>query len=86
MNDADDKTSSLLAALWLRNLPLVEGLREEASHTAHKLAGSLGMYGYDEGTRIAREIEVLLAGDGTRDAARFGNLVAELQRAVFPEA
>jgi hypothetical protein len=29
---------------------------------------------------------VLLAGDGTRDAARFGNLVAELQRAVFPEA
>jgi HPt (histidine-containing phosphotransfer) domain-containing protein len=106
MNDADDKTASLLAALWLRNLPLVEGrlalldraaaaiaagrlteeLREEASHTAHKLAGSLGMYGYDEGTRIAREIVVLLGGDATRDAARLGSLVAELRRAVFPEA
>src|SRR5664279_3346759 len=104
MNDADDKTASLLAALWLRDLPLVEGrlalldraaaaiaagrlteeLREEASHTAHKLAGSLGMYGYDEGTRIAREIEVLLAGDATRDAARYSNLVAELRRAVLP--
>ena len=105
MNDADDKTASLLAALWLRNLPLVEGrlalldraaaaiadgalteeLREEASHTAHKLAGSLGMYGYDEGTRIAREMEALL-GEAAPDAARLGSLVAELRRAVFPEA
>ena len=104
--ETDDKTASLLAALWLRNLPLVEErlalldraaatiadgrlkeeLREEASHTAHKLAGSLGMYGYDEGTSIAREIEVLLAGDATRDEARFSKLVAELRRAVFPEA
>jgi len=32
------------------------------------------MYGYDEGTRIAREIEVLLAGDATPDAARLGNM------------
>jgi HPt (histidine-containing phosphotransfer) domain-containing protein len=106
MNDADDETPSLLAALWLRNLPLVEErlalldraaaaiadggltqeLREEASHTAHKLAGSLGMYGYDEGTSIAREIELLLAGDATPDAARFSKLVSELRRAVFPEA
>ena len=53
---------------------------------AHKLAGSLGMYGYGEGTRIARQIEVLLVGDGTPDAARLGSLVAELRRAVFPEA
>jgi hypothetical protein len=44
------------------------------------------MYGYDEGTRIAREIEVLLAGDATPEAARFSNLVSELRRAVFPEA
>ena len=44
------------------------------------------MYGYDEGTRIAREIEVLLAGDATPDAARLGNMVGELRRAVFPGA
>ena len=104
--ETDEQTASLLAAIWLRNRPLVEErlalldraaaaiaagrlteeLREEASHTAHKLAGSLGMYGYDEGTRIAREIEVLLAGDATPEAARFSNLVSELRRAVFPEA
>ena len=101
--ETDEKTASLLAAIWLRNRPLVEGrlalleraaaaaaegtfseeLREEASHTAHKLAGSLGMYGYDEGTRIAREIEVLLAAEATPDAARLGNMVGELRRAIF---
>jgi HPt (histidine-containing phosphotransfer) domain-containing protein len=104
MTEADDKTAALLAALWLRNRPLIEerlalldrataaavtgslseDLREEASHTAHKLAGSLGMYGYDEGTRIAREIEVLLGKDAP-DAAGLGTLVAELRNAVFPE-
>jgi len=59
--------------------------RAEAGGAAHKLAGSLGMYGYDEGTRIARQIEVLLLGDATLDAARLGTLVAELRRAIFPE-
>jgi HPt (histidine-containing phosphotransfer) domain-containing protein len=103
--NSDEKTAWLLAAMWLRNRPLVEErlalldraaaatadgglteeLREEASHTAHKLAGSLGMYGYEEGTRIAREIEVLL-GDATPDAARLGNKAAELRRAIFPGA
>lgn len=101
----DDKTASLLAAIWLRSRPLVEErlalleraavgaaagalteeLRKEAGGVAHKLAGSLGMYGYDEGTRTAREMEVLL-GEAAPDAARLGILVAELRRAVFPEA
>jgi HPt (histidine-containing phosphotransfer) domain-containing protein len=106
MTDAgsDDKTSALLAALWLRNRPLIEerlvqldraaaaavtgalseDMCEEASHTAHKLAGSLGMYGYDEGTRIAREIEALLGKDAL-DAAQLETLVAELRKTVFPE-
>lgn len=35
-------------------------LLEEAADTAHKLAGSLGMFGHHEGTDIARKIEVLL--------------------------
>jgi len=104
MTDANDKTASLLAALWVRNRPLVEQrlalidraaalaaadaltaeLREEAGGAAHKLAGSLGMYGYDEGTHIARQIEVMLLGVAVPDAARLGALVAELRRAVFP--
>ena len=50
---------------------------------AHKLAGSLGMYGYDEGTRVARELELLLEG-AAPDAERLRELAARLRRAVFP--
>ena len=39
---------------------LNEDLRREAAATAHMLAGSLGMFGYAEGTEIARNIEHLL--------------------------
>jgi HPt (histidine-containing phosphotransfer) domain-containing protein len=100
MTDAEDKTASLLAALWVRNRPIIderlatldraaaagalgEELRKEANSTAHKLAGALGMYGFDEGTRVAREIEVLL-GDANPDAARLGALIADLHEAIFP--
>jgi HPt (histidine-containing phosphotransfer) domain-containing protein len=62
---------------------LLEEQREAAADCAHKLAGSLGMYGYDEGTRVARQIELLL-DYATPDAAKLGELVAELRRTVFP--
>ena len=35
-------------------------MRRGATDTAHKLAGSLGMFGYPRGTELAREIEQLL--------------------------
>ena len=60
---------------------LSEDVRKEAQSAAHKLAGSLGMYGYDEGTRVARELETLL-DSATPDPARFHALVAELRAAV----
>jgi hypothetical protein len=102
---AEDKTAKLLAALWVKNLPLVEErlsvlehaagtaagghlaepLRAEAAGAAHKLAGSLGMYGYDEGTRIARELEVLLNG-ANPDAARLSVLTVALRAAILPPA
>jgi len=63
---------------------LGEDLRTEAAQAAHKLAGALGMYGYHEGTRIAREIEALLSGERP-NLARLGELVAELRGAVFPK-
>jgi HPt (histidine-containing phosphotransfer) domain-containing protein len=105
MTDTDEKTASLLAAIWQRNRALVEerldlleraatsavagGLieaqRQEAGGVAHKMAGSLGMYGYVEGTSIARQIELMLLGDGAPDAVRLSALVAELRRVVFPE-
>lgn len=60
-------------------------VRAEGMSSAHKLAGSLGMYGFDEGTRIAREIEVLLGG-ANPDALHLRSLIAELRAAVFPDA
>ena len=103
MSEVEDKTASLLAALWLRNRPIVEERlavldtacavalagslsaesREEAASSAHKLAGSLGMYGYDDGTRIARQIEVLL-DSGSTDAAHLSALITELRGSIFP--
>jgi HPt (histidine-containing phosphotransfer) domain-containing protein len=103
MTEAGDKTATLLAALWVRNRPVVEerlaildraavdaatgtlgdSLRVDAAGSAHKLAGSLGMYGFDEGTRVAREIEVLLGGAAPH-AARLSELIAELRVAIFP--
>jgi HPt (histidine-containing phosphotransfer) domain-containing protein len=103
MTDAEDKTASLLAALWVRNRPIIEerlatldgaavaaaaGVlgdeqRGVANGAAHKLAGALGMYGYDEGTRIARELEVLLSG-AAPNGARLSALIVELRAAIFP--
>lgn len=58
--------------------------RKEGQIAAHKLAGALGMYGYDEGTRIARQLEVLLDG-GAPEAGQLSALIAELRAAIFPE-
>ena len=57
--------------------------RIEAQSAAHKLAGALGMYGYDEGTRISRQIEVLL-DEGAPEPAQLRALVADMRAAVFP--
>jgi HPt (histidine-containing phosphotransfer) domain-containing protein len=102
MTEAEDKTAALLAALWLKNRPIVdermavlegaaaaactgslaEAQRKEAQSAAHKLAGALGMYGYDEGTRIARKLEMLL-DEAAPDATTLAGLIAELRNAVL---
>jgi Hpt domain len=58
-------------------------MRRGAAETAHKLAGSLGMFGYPRGTDLAREIEQLLENDGVVDAGLLRELVVEL-RATLP--
>ncbi|HWB33146.1 MAG TPA: Hpt domain-containing protein [Acidobacteriaceae bacterium] len=63
---------------------LNEELRREGARAAHNLAGSLGMYGYEDGTRIAREIDALLSNE-LPGAAKLASLIAELRAAVFPE-
>jgi HPt (histidine-containing phosphotransfer) domain-containing protein len=64
---------------------LVEEVREEAADTAHKLAGSLGMYGYDDGTRLARQLELLLDYH-TPDPGQIQRLAFELRQTLFPNA
>jgi HPt (histidine-containing phosphotransfer) domain-containing protein len=60
---------------------LSEELRIESVGIAHKFAGSLGMFGYDRGTEIARQIEQFLA---TSPAAtsRLTVLVTELRETL----
>src|SRR4051794_4669885 len=70
-----------------------DDLRAEASSDAHKLAGSLGMFGLNEGTAVARDIENRLR-DSTPEslltsaipslAAQLRTLVERFQVSVAP--
>ena len=61
---------------------LTDVLREDAASTAHKLAGSLGMFGYPRGTEFARKIEVLLNEPGPADALSLRELTSSLRESV----
>jgi HPt (histidine-containing phosphotransfer) domain-containing protein len=57
--------------------------REPALRESHKLAGSLGTFGFSQGTNIAREMESILARGlaiEDIDAARLSELLAELRQ------
>lgn len=81
-----------LAMLQVGNLS--EEWRQQAERIAHKLAGSLGIFGYAEGTSIAREIEYwlqALAGKLTLPLSapqltHFQTLVTQLQQTVQLES
>ena len=53
--------------------------RKAAGSTAHKLAGSLGMFGYPKGTDLSRELEQMLDHDPTLDANSFSKRVEALR-------
>ena len=61
---------------------LARDVREQAAETAHKLAGSLGMFGYTQGTGLAREIEVLLEAAGEVDTIQLRALTAALRKTL----
>lgn len=48
------------AATALRRATLTPEVRQKAVLEAHRLAGSLGMFGLEDGTQAARQIEHLL--------------------------
>ena len=70
------------AVLAARAGTMTQLQRDGAIATAHKLAGSLGMFGYPEGTEFARRIEQHLEATGPVDALRFGEDVAAMQAAL----
>ena len=62
---------------------LAESLCEEALGEAHKLAGSLGTFGFPEGTEIARQLELGFE-DGTLEPERMRKLTRQLRETLFP--
>lgn len=61
---------------------LSEDARKEAASIAHKLAGSLGMFGYFRGTELARELEILLDAEGPLPSSLFEELTRQLNRSL----
>lgn len=62
--------------------------RELACEEAHRLAGGLGTFGYEEGSVLARQIEHLLEGDGPLDQVKIAKLsqnLLALKQAVASE-
>jgi HPt (histidine-containing phosphotransfer) domain-containing protein len=57
---------------------LTPALAAAAAETAHKLAGSLGMFGYPEGTLLARAFERSLTETTPPDAPTLSRLSAAL--------
>lgn len=64
---------------------LSETSRIEALNVAHKLSGTLGMFGRHQGTEIAREMEQLLSAPIPAAALpRLVTLAANLRQSLFP--
>jgi hypothetical protein len=61
---------------------LAEATRLEALSVAHKLSGSLGMFGYQQGTQIAGSIEHILKTPTPEDLATLPTLAASLRAAL----
>ena len=70
------------AAAALKAGQLNTDLQRSGRSQAHKLAGSLGCFGFSEGSRIARELEQLLQLDAPLDhhAGRLSALVQRLRQ------
>ncbi|NET57111.1 MAG: response regulator [Symploca sp. SIO2E6] len=71
---------------------LDESLRQQAQQEAHKLAGSLGMFDFDEGSHLAQEMEQLFEAQmplNPKQRQRLAELVAamrqELERAIHQQ-
>ena len=63
-------------------VPLPPELKEEGRATSHKLAGSLGMFGFPEGTQLASLLEQQLEASDP-DQAVLAQLALQLRTILF---
>jgi HPt (histidine-containing phosphotransfer) domain-containing protein len=70
--------------LAMADTPLDTTLRAQAEREAHKLAGSAGTFGLHHASDLARELELILAGQPADPATthRAGQLVASLRSEI----
>ncbi len=61
---------------------LDETTRVEALNIAHKLAGSLGMYGYQQGTEVASKMERILKFPTPETLATLQSLATDLRASL----
>ena len=81
------------AAVAVLDGGLDEARRRHAEREAHKLAGSVGTFGFSQASRLAREVEILLQGSqplGQAEALKLTDLAValrrELDRPAAPDA
>lgn len=61
---------------------LAEAPRAEALSIAHKLAGSLGMYGYQQGTEVASRMERILKSPTPETLLTLRSLATDLRKSL----
>ncbi|MBF2051354.1 MAG: response regulator [Elainella sp. C42_A2020_010] len=77
------------AVTGLENDNLTPELRQQAKQAAHKLAGSLGMFGLSNGSDLAKHLEDWLQPQIWLDSTQFAHLkqtVQELYQIIQPQA
>lgn len=72
------------AAAAARSGRLDDDLRNAAQSAAHKLAGTLGTFGLQHGTELARELEVRFARGGisVAEAAAIARVATEIRTMI----
>ncbi|ALF54962.1 multi-component transcriptional regulator [Nostoc piscinale CENA21] len=73
------------AAQALHQRRLSSKLRQQTSQEAHKLAGTLGSFGYTTGSKLAQSIEHLLIQDKnltSQDAVKLSQLIAQIKETL----
>jgi PAS domain S-box-containing protein len=81
----EEQVAVLEHAAAVSQKSLNQKLRKEAQKEAHTLAGSLGTFGFSQGSQVARKIEHLLKTNKTltvSEQLEFSNLVEQLREEI----